>query len=216
MPRPSPFERRQSSSSENRKLSDNPATVRTREYERSQIGVQAAFRKADTAASVARSRARKALQESAGWGDMSAKEQASAIHAAETKINRKRDTKKKMYALKSIERGSGVGDVGDNYWKSWEWLENMDEDDEGTALEERLARLDENKREAAEDIMGFIGTNGGRLAACLEAIEAKGNYDESPCSTDLSFDEEEEDQDEWEDEEAEEDLEADEIDSENE
>ena len=41
-------------------------------------------------------------------------------------------------------------------------------------MEGRLAGLDEKKQEAAKDIKGFIGTNGVRLAAYLETLEAKG------------------------------------------
>ena len=77
-----------------------------------------------------------------------------------------------------------------------------------------MAALDEEKRETAEGIKGLIGPNKGRLTACLEILEANGSYDESPCNTDLSSDEHEEDEEEWEDEEADEDLEADEVDSE--
>src|SRR5436190_1686686 len=205
MPRPSPFEQRQSASPEKRKLSDNPTTVRTREYECSQTGLKAAYRKADTAASVARSRARNALQQSTGWGAMSAEEQGNAVQAAEATINRKRDEKKKTLA--SMWKGMR-GNFRD------EVFGDMDLDDEDMAMEGRLAALDEEKRETAEGIKGLIGPNKGRLTACLEILEANGSYDESPCNTDLSSDEHEEDEEEWEDEEADEDLEADEVDSE--
>jgi hypothetical protein len=144
---------------------------------------------------------------------MSPEEQDKAVRAEETVINRRRDKKKKTLA--SMWKGMR-GTVGEETYWSGQVFGDIDSDDEDMATEERLAMLDEKKRETAEDIKGLIGTNKGRLAACLEILEVNGSYDESPCGTDPSSDEGDEEEEEWEDSEADEDLEADEADSENE
>ena len=76
-------------------LSKNKATVGTRRYEKEQHGLRAALLKADKAASVARSRARKCLHGNDEWKKLSGDEQRVKELETIEVINFKRDKKKK-------------------------------------------------------------------------------------------------------------------------
>lgn len=204
MPRPSPFEPRQHRTS----TSNKSNTVRTREYEYSQNGLQSAFLKADKAARVGRSRARKRLHNEDGWLSLSTDEQAVAIKAAEALINMERDAKKRKFVAEWTERKHTADRIEDSDdVKEDEFvsaMEDLEEDDET-----HLVTMKGKAREMADDIKKSI--KGGRLMEVLNHLEMAGSYDESPCDSEMSSDDENEEEESGS--EAEEDLEADEVDS---
>lgn len=77
------------------KLSQNPRTAATRQWERNMSGLTLALHRADKAATVARSRAIKNLEKASDWGTLSVDTQNERKNSAVGEVNRKRDVKKK-------------------------------------------------------------------------------------------------------------------------
>jgi hypothetical protein len=112
------------------KLSQNPRTAATRQWERNMSGLTLALHRADKAAMVARSRAIKNLEKASDWGTLSADTQNERKNSAVGEVNRKRDVKKK-----------GLRD---------EWIaKHRDGDDDSAEVID-----DQNESEGAEEVDG--------------------------------------------------------------
>src|SRR5436190_23713482 len=77
-------------------FSQNPRTTATRQWEKSLTGLSLAYRRADKAATVARSRAITKLTKRHDWTSLSSEEQQRLIEEAVEKANINRDLKKKQ------------------------------------------------------------------------------------------------------------------------
>ena len=177
------------------------------------------MRKADTAASVARSRARKRLMSQEGWSELSEEGKDEAIQKAETAINMKRDEKKQLLRDKWSTRKRRFGEqafVSSEDYSSSE--EDRDYGEEAVrGVKGITVELNEKEKKTSEAIRDYMNKSQGGLSEILSEIELTGTYEEAPYSTDGGEDEDEdedEDGDGWS--EAEEDLGADEISSEEE
>lgn len=210
MVRPSPFEpRRASSSTQSKVLSNKSTTVRTREYEHSLTGLRAALLKADKAASVARSRARKAICTNSDWL-LSAQQQGPAIEAAVLKINLNRDEKKKRLTRLWKEQGGTVELSNDQMPLSSDKFELAEEDQSEFDEDDvnPLESLNKRKRDAAWIINDALKERNGKLMELLNELDLKGTLDEEPYSGEEDCSDDSEDS-EWSDSQAEEDPNAD-------
>jgi hypothetical protein len=92
-------------------------------------GLTLALHRADKAASVARSRAVKALEKTSEWATLSAQSQVERKHLAIQEVNRKRDAKKKAL------RDEWIAKHGDNPEEEGQSSEgSLSEDDSGSAV----------------------------------------------------------------------------------
>jgi hypothetical protein len=95
------------------KLSQNPRTVATRQWEQGLSGLTLALHRADKAATVARSRALKKLVGSSGWSKLSGNVQEERKQLAIEVVNAKRDAKKKKLRSTWIEKHGDQSDGSD-------------------------------------------------------------------------------------------------------
>lgn len=180
--------------------------------------------KADKAASVARSRARKAICTDSDWPNLSAQQQAAAIAAAVLKINLKRDEKKKrLTSLWKIQGGTvespdnQMPPSSDEFESALEDQFEFDEDcGDRMNVDDPLESLDKKKQDAARIIDGALKERNGKLMELLDNLELKGSLNEEPYSSEEDSCDDSEDSEEWSDSQAEEDSNADDEVSDNE
>jgi hypothetical protein len=119
--------------------SDNPKTVRNRQYESSKVGLDAAFLRADVAFRTAKSRKLTTLHKSPEWLTMNPQQQAAAEEKVVRPLQAKRDKRKRDHELE---------------WRFKTETGRIEPDeDDMTQMDPKRRRMDDDDVKGIEDIM---------------------------------------------------------------